>query len=89
MELPELVELRKEADAPPQLLLLGAEILGNKVYAPGYITLEEAVSASQEFEWEGWIFRVTEDLPSKTAAIVPLFLQDPIELEIVKWPTKS
>lgn len=89
MELPELMELRLEAEAPPQLLLLGAEILGSKIYSSGYITPEGEIPANQEFIWEEWKFRTTEQLPGKTAAIIPLFLQSPIELEIVKWPTKS
>lgn len=90
IEFPELVELRASQEEDPQLLLLGIEILGNKIYAPGYITLGDAIPEGVVFQWEQWEFKLGESLPAKKACIVPLQLDKPIELEITKWPqTKS
>lgn len=86
-----MMELRVAPNDFPQLLILGTELEGNEIHAFGYVTTKEAVSAQTEFEWEGWQFKLLEDLPEAHVALIPIHREKPVRLEILKWPqtTKS
>lgn len=86
---PEMMELRISSDDEPQLLMLGADLMGDKVYAYGYITPKVGVPSGTILSWEEWQFKLGEDLPEARVALVPLHLDTPLRMEIVKWPTKS
>lgn len=87
---PEMMELRKNKNAEPQLIILGAELSASKVKAYGFISFEP-IRKGRRFWHDRWRFEVTEALPDKTAAIYPVTMTRPFELEIIQWPhmTKS
>lgn len=87
---PEMMELRKIKSGDPQLIILGAELSGNKVQAQGFISLEP-IRKGRRFWFDRWRFEVKEALPDKTVAIYPSTMTRTFELEIIQWPhmTKS
>jgi len=83
---PEMMELRRQKTKPPQLVILGSELMDDRILAYGFISTEP-IRKGRRFWFEKWRVEVTEALPSNTAAIFPVTMQRPLELEIIKWPT--
>lgn len=84
---PPMMELKGLRSKSVELLLLGAHVVGSTLVCHGIITFDKFIKKGRVFRSGEWKIKLPFPLQPKQVLLAPVTMLEPVEVEIIKWPT--